>query len=138
MKNNVHPAINNRGLTLLEIVITLTVAAILGTIVFMFMSASLTHSTEPITLIQKAYSLDQIVEQITADYKTLLETDGDPLGTLDGRIAGNNYGQYSSSTGFIAFDGNNNEVSPDPSGENRILKVGITANNQTITVLFTK
>jgi hypothetical protein len=109
----------------------------------MFMSTSLTRSAEPITLIQKSYCLDKIVEQITADYKSLLETDSDPLGALDGKItAGNNYDDqdcsYSSNTAFIAFDGNNMEVSPDPSGENRILKVTITANNQTITVLFTK
>lgn len=136
---------NRNGFTLIEIIVTIVVAAIVGTIFIQFMSKSLTKSAEPLTLIQKAYSLNQIIEEITADYKVLLDSDSDTaLTTLktyieNGNISGNDpyYGQYSRQTGFIAFDGSNNEIL-DTSGDSRILKATITSDNQSITVLFTK
>ena len=74
---------NQKGFTLLEIIVTLTVASVLGTIIFLYMNTSLTRSTEPVTRIQTTYSLNQIVEQITADYKTLKDSNGDyDLATL--------------------------------------------------------
>jgi len=85
------------------------------------------------------------VEQITADYKTLKGSNGDyDLATLrsnieNGNVIGNTpyYGEYTRVTGYIKFDVGRNEE-PDGTGEDRILKATITANNQTITVLFTK
>ncbi|MBL7180143.1 MAG: prepilin-type N-terminal cleavage/methylation domain-containing protein [Desulfobacterales bacterium] len=44
---------NQKGFTLLEIIVTLTVASVLGTVIFLYMNTSLTRSVEPITLIQK-------------------------------------------------------------------------------------
>lgn len=133
------------GFTLLEIVVTLTVASVLGTIIFLYMNTSLTRSTEPVARIQTTYSLNQIVEQITADYKTLKDSNGDyNLTTLQGNIQNGNvvgntpyYGEYTQVTGYIKFNVGRNEE-PDSTGENRILKVAITSNNQTTTVLFTK
>jgi len=139
MKAEVHPFTPNCGFTLLEIIVTLTVASVLGTVIFLYMNTSLTRSTEPIARIQKTYSLNQIVEQITADYKKLLDTDSNPLATLQGRIAGNTYGQYTQQTAFITFSGPVSGLySEITNSGDRILKVAITLNNQTITVLFTK
>jgi prepilin-type N-terminal cleavage/methylation domain-containing protein len=135
---------SQKGFTLIEIIVTIILAAIMGTIFIQFMSKSLTKSAEPLMLIQKAYSLNQIIEEITADYKDLLDSDTTPIETLkiyieNGNIDGNNpyYGQYTQQTDFITFDGSKNEI-PDASGNNRILKAIITSDNQSITVLFTK
>jgi len=136
MRAKMHPIINCRGFTILEVVVTLTVASVLGTVIFMYMDTSLTQSVEPITHIQKSFSLNQIIEQITADYKDLLDNDDTPLQTLKAKIedAGNIYGQDSGTADFILFDTNNQEAS----GGDRILKAVISSNNKSITVLFTK
>ena len=128
----------------MEIIVTLTVAAVLGTIIVLYMDTSLTRSVEPITLVQKSFSLNQIIEQMTADYKELLDTDSSiALTTLQTNIQNGNddsdtpyYGEYSQSTKWLQFDSARNELSGD--NGDRILKAVITSNEQTITVLFTK
>jgi prepilin-type N-terminal cleavage/methylation domain-containing protein len=135
----------NRGFTLLEIIITLVVAAILGTAFIQFMNTGLIRSVEPVILVQKTFALNQLIEEMTADYKKLLESDPDPLATLKTYIDnGNNtastpyYGPYSPSTEYIQFSGGN-EIT-DVSGEDRVLKAVIasTSNTQSLTVLFTE
>lgn len=131
----------------MEIIVTLTVAAVLGTIIVLYMDTSLTRSVEPIVLVQKTYSLNQIVEQMTADYKALENDDGvHNLTTLqtniqDGNITGNDpyYGEYTQVTKYIKFDGGSE--ADDDSGDNRVLKATITSTSNeqvAITVLFTK
>ena len=108
------------------------------------MNTSLTQSAIPVTMVQKAYSLNQIVEKMTSDYFQLLKTDSNPLVTLNTYITNGNddsnspfYGDYSSTTQYIQFDGNRNEI-VDTSNNQRILKVVITKDNQSITILYTK
>ncbi len=135
---------NQRGFSLVEIIVTLTVAAVLSTIIVMYMDTSLTRSVEPITLVQKSFSLNQIIEQMTADYKELLDADSSTaLTILRTNIQNYNddsslpyYGEYSQSTKWLQFDSARNELSGD--NGDRILKAAITSNGQTVTVLFTK
>ena len=135
---------DRKGFTLIEIIVTIVLAAIMGTIFIQFMSKSLTKSAEPLTLVQEGYSLNQIIEEITADYKDLLKADSDTaLTTLNtyianGNISGNDpyYGEYTRVTKYIKFSGGNE--ADDMSGDNRILKAVITLDNQSITALFTK
>jgi prepilin-type N-terminal cleavage/methylation domain-containing protein len=142
------------GLTLLEIIVTLTVASILGTIIFMYMNTSLTRSAEPVVLVQKAYALNQIIEQMTADYNSLLDADSSTALTIlrtniqNGNDDSNSpyYGEYSESTKWLQFDNTRNELSGD--NGDRILKAVITIDEETIggikiaeqkvTVLFTR
>ena len=132
-----------KGFTLLEVVITLVVAAILATIITQFMGTSLTRSSEPLVKLQEGLSLGEVMERMTADYKRLLATDDDPLGTFkanveNGNIVGNTpyYGEYSRTTEYIGFTGGA-EV-PDSSGDNRVLKVVISSGDQSLVSLFTK
>jgi prepilin-type N-terminal cleavage/methylation domain-containing protein len=136
----------DRGFTLLEIVITLVVASVLGAVLAQYMNTVLARSTKPIDFLQKTYSLNQVVELITADYQALEDDDGDhDLTTLqtniqNGNITGNNpyYGKYTQVTKYIKFDGGSEAL--DDSGDNRVLKATITStlNEQVIAVLFTK
>jgi prepilin-type N-terminal cleavage/methylation domain-containing protein len=133
---------NQHGFSLLEIVVTLIVSAFLGTIFVSYLGTSLMKSAEPVVMIQEGYSLNQIMESITADYKNLLILDETPLTTLEsyvvnGNVPENNpyYGTYTVETGYILFSGGN-EVSDTE--ENRILKVKIISNDQSLIALFTK
>jgi prepilin-type N-terminal cleavage/methylation domain-containing protein len=134
--------INDIGFTLLEIVITLVVASILGAVLAQYMSTVLARSAEPINFIQESFALNRIIEEMTTDYKDLLETDSDPLETLkgyidNGYIDGNipYYGLYTPVTKYILFSGG---AEVEDTTVKRILKVTITSSNQSVTVLFTK
>jgi type II secretory pathway pseudopilin PulG len=135
---------NDRGLTILEIIVTIVVAAILGTVLVQVMSTSLTRSSVPITLLQNTYSINQIIEEMTADYEELYENVNEKeydISTLRTYIETNspNYGPYSlDDIEYILFDASNIEISDEASPNPRILKVTISSNNQSLTVLFTK
>lgn len=147
MITKLHSIINDRGLTILEIIVTIVIAAILGTVLVQVMSTSLTRSSIPITLLQNTYSISQIIEEMTADYEELYdenerEYDISTLKTYieNGNVSSNTpyYGPYSLDyIDYIKFDASYNEIA-DASGDDIILKAIISANNQSITVLFTK
>ena len=142
MITKLHSIINDRGLTILEIIVTIVVAAILGTVLVQVMSTSLTRSSVPITLLQNTYSINQIIEEMTADYEELYDEDEKEydISTLKTYIETNspNYGPYTlDEIKYIKFNASNIEED-DISGDNNILKVSISSNNQSLTVLFTK
>ncbi len=138
---------NQKGLTILEIIVTIVIAAILGTVLVQVMSTSLTRSSVPITLLKNTYSISQIIEEMTADYEELYDEyvkkyDISTLKTFieNGNVSSNTpyYGPYSLDyIGYIEFGASYNEIA-DTSGDNRVLKVTVTSNNQPLTVLFTK
>ncbi len=155
MTTKLHSIINDSGLTILEIIVTIVIAAILGTVLVQVMSTSLTRSSIPITLLQNTYSVSQIIEEMTADYEDLYtieyvnlyneyvkKYDISTLKTYieNGNVSSNTpyYGPYSLDyIDYIKFDASYNEIA-DASGDDIILKAIISANNQSITVLFTK
>jgi len=57
-----------RGFTLIEIVITITLIAILSTMIFTFFGKSVTESVTPITRLKSSEALLTVMENITADY----------------------------------------------------------------------
>jgi len=59
---------NKSGFTLIEIIITVVVVAIFGSMVLTFLSKSLVDSSEPVKRLQKASDLNRIMANITADY----------------------------------------------------------------------
>ncbi len=134
---------DQKGFTFLEIIITLVVAAILGTILVQFMGTSLTRSAEPIVMVQEGFSLSEIMEKMTAHYKYLLATDSNPLTSFKNDIENGNatentpyFGDYSIQTAYITFS--DGDEAPDTSGNNRILKVIINKGDQSLAALFTK
>jgi prepilin-type N-terminal cleavage/methylation domain-containing protein len=144
MTPDVSKPLSQNGFSLIEIIVTLVVAALFGTMFLQYMGTSLTKSAEPVIDVQKAYETGKIMESLIADYKKLLLMDENPLTTFEtyianGNIEGNTpyYGGYTARTSYIMFDEDGNETA-DESGENRILKVSITSSDQTLTSLFTK
>ena len=59
------------GFTLLEIVVTLIVAAILGAVLVEFMGTAMTRSAEPLIAVKKTADLVGVMEHISADYDFL-------------------------------------------------------------------
>jgi len=134
---------HQKGFTLVEILVTLTVAAILGAILFQFLGSSMTQSATPIVLAKQGYRLNRIMEKMASDYKKLLVTDTDPLATFKTHVDnGNNiastpyFGDYAIQTSYIVLTGG--VEAPDASGDDRVLKVTLTVDRQSLTVLFTR
>ena len=59
---------NDRGFTLLEIIITLTVTAVLATMIYTYFGKAFTESVTPITRLKSSAALQRVMENITADY----------------------------------------------------------------------
>jgi len=132
------------GFTLLEIIITFIMAAFLGSMLVEYMGTSLTRGGEAVVMVQDGFSLNSVMEKITADYEDEYKNGSYALSTFKSNIEGGNistnspyYGEYSVVTGYIAFDAGGMEIA-DTSGTNNLLKVTITANNQSLAVLFRK
>jgi prepilin-type N-terminal cleavage/methylation domain-containing protein len=62
------PEHHARGFTLIEIVITITITAILSTMIFTYFGKVFTESVTPITRLKSAEALQRVMENITADY----------------------------------------------------------------------
>jgi predicted phage tail protein len=131
------------GLTLLEIVVTFIIAAFLGSMLVEYMGTSLTRGGESVILIQDGFSLNGVMEKITADYENEYLNDNYDFNTLKSNIENGNvvtntpyYGEYTVQTAYIIFSGGNE--APDSSGDNNILKVTIGSGNQALTTLFRK
>jgi len=64
-----HRMKNNRGFTLLEVIISLVVAAILGAMLVQFMGTGLMKSYNPFILAENGTYLNRIMEKMTSDYR---------------------------------------------------------------------
>ena len=143
--------LNQKGFTLVEIIVTIVLAAILGAMFLQVMETNLTGSVEPLIRVQDTFILNEVMEKITADYKKLTIEDQTPLATLKSRIGNKdeevtngNYGSYTVKyNDYILFnddDGDSiyDEVHDDGSGGNKILKVTVSIGDERLTSLFTK
>ena len=145
MKTAVPLAGNKAGFTLLEVIVTLIVASILGAILMEFMGTNVQKSYEPVYMAQNSMGVNQIIEKMNADYKRQLLLSPTPLqdfrtDVINGNnIASNPYfGDYSVATAWIRFNPTTYLEEPDPSPDPRVLKVTVTHQNRAVTALFTK
>ena len=90
-----------RGFTLIEIVITITITAILSTMIFTYFGKAFTESVTPITRLKSAAALQRVMENITADYNVYPKWRSGTAYTAGGRVIPTNFNAhyYSSSAG---------------------------------------
>lgn len=130
---------DDSGFTLIEIIVTLTVAAILSVMLVQFMGTSISRSTEPVLSIQEGMALQGIFENMNADYKLLLFTDNSPLDEFKTRVTAGIYGTYSVESNYIIFDNNQIEAPCDTNTTDcRLLKVTISIGDHSLTSLFAR
>jgi prepilin-type N-terminal cleavage/methylation domain-containing protein len=136
------------GFTLVEVIITLVVASIVGVMAFSILGSSMTKSSDPLFRIQKTYALQQVMENFLAAYEK--DYAGDLPGLRDaiaggvispagneGATLNNSFGQYTIvENHFIKFV-SNQEVAADPADPQSLLKVTIkNSNNEILTYIF--
>lgn len=125
------------GFTLIEIIITLVIASILGVVIFQYLGSALTRSSDPIFRLKKALSLQQVAENIHADYKKNFSTNMVGLKAKIENPSTSGYGNYAVVTSkYIKFSNFQEIDEPDPNIKT-MLKVTIKNDqNETLTMLL--
>jgi prepilin-type N-terminal cleavage/methylation domain-containing protein len=123
------------GFTLIEIILTLVIAAVVAAGLVQYFGTSLWQSSIPIERLRQALELQEVMENITADYR---ENYTSNLTGLQTNIGDNDYSPPSytvveNETGFIVFDDDNVAVGTDTS---TLLKVTIKNDSGILTTLF--
>lgn len=130
---------NQKGFTLIEVIITIIMASILGSVLFSYVGTAVIRSGEPIGRLRDSLALNQVMENITNDYNT----NNQDIEALNGSVGDegddetNNYGNYHVEENryikFVSGAEQNDTVSPCT-----ILKVTISDNTgEKFTSLFT-
>lgn len=129
-----------RGFTLLEVIISILVAAVLGTILVQYMSSGLSSSVVSLNNIKDDYVLEQVIEAFTRDYRYWLENDPNQTITnfktdyIDKYING----QISVLTGAGKTEIVSNFSAGDDAAGVQVLRVTVSDGTRTLSTLFTK
>lgn len=136
-----------KGFTLLEVIVGLVVLAVMAAMLVTFMGTGVVQSANPVLLAQNGAYINQIVENMSADYKYLMSTNASPLSTFITRVGaeGSSQTQYSDGSHPYTIVDNHrisfptgSPVTESPDGSGKILKVTVRYKGLTLTALFTE
>ena len=130
------------GFTLIEIIVTILLAAILAALMFQFMGTALTGSSGPVDIVRDSAEMEQLMEEIISAYvKEINDTIADPTDALDTIVA--NYAARDDVTlRYITFDDVTGVENPSPgpepgTPETNTLKVTVQSAGHSLTTLLT-
>jgi prepilin-type N-terminal cleavage/methylation domain-containing protein len=130
-----NPGQDNRGFTLVEAIVTIMVAAVMGVIFAQLMGTAMSRSANVVENVKKEAGAEAIVERILADYLAEMNK-SDPTGAL-GEIKGRDYG-IDVNKKFIKFMADGTEdPGHGPNTPSDTLKVGVKAIGGDLTILLT-
>lgn len=82
------------GFTLIEVIIAITVSAVLAVILVQFFSLHTARSWQPIQNLNQGLSLQGAMDKISSDYRNLLVTEPQPLVRLQQKIVNGSDSNY--------------------------------------------
>lgn len=126
------------GFTMLEVIVTILIAAIMGTIAIQFSGSSLSMSAQTVNRIQNTFNLNDIMEKITRDYRTWVDANpGAAISEFHAQLLAN--ADYSA---FIdtSATGTDSSYFVDATGDTTIdlLHLTLTDGTQSLVALFTQ
>jgi prepilin-type N-terminal cleavage/methylation domain-containing protein len=115
---------NSKGFTLIEIIVTIVAAGILGAIFVNLMGTALNSSWNAVEIVRDESNGEGVMELIIADYVKIINPS--PPGDLDTIVQNKDKGDYGSNVTmqYIEFDASGNEI---PSALKENLKVVVQA-----------
>lgn len=146
------------GFTLVEVIVAMTVSAILAVVLVQFFSVQTSRSWQPIQHLNQGLALQSAMDQITSDYRNLLINDAQPLVSLQRNIT-NGSGNYWPNDRAIqvlanhCFDFNQDAPSQFSEGlartpclhtadpddtDDTLLKVTLSFGDQSLTTIFSR
>jgi prepilin-type N-terminal cleavage/methylation domain-containing protein len=133
-----------RGFSLVELIVTLVVAAILGTILVVYMSGGITKSGIPLIWVKQEFGVYRAMERITAVYQNDLKTTPFSLTTFKNKI--DTTGEVNTICGSDTCIDNVTVVNTafplaggtETGTDTNIIKVTLRKGDQSLTSLFTQ
>ena len=102
--------IGSEGFTLVEIIVTIVAAGILGVIFVQFMGTALEASWNAVEIVRDESSGESVMEQIIADYVADINSDpGNALNNVVTNYNGQTINGINITTQYIVFDATGNE-----------------------------
>lgn len=102
--------IGSQGFTLVEIIVTIVAAGILGVIFIQFMGTALEASWNAVEIVRDESSGESVMEQIIADYVADINSDpGNALNNVVTNYNGQTINGVNITTQYIVFDASGNE-----------------------------
>jgi prepilin-type N-terminal cleavage/methylation domain-containing protein len=142
MKTGCVSVSGSRGFTLIELIVTIAITAIMASMYFQIMGVSLIGNVQQINTLNNSMALYQVMEAMVGDYNNLMATSATPLATFSSRVQNNtgNYGTYTVvANGYVTYDAGGNESAASGTGTGaQTLKVKISNGVITLTMLFTQ
>jgi prepilin-type N-terminal cleavage/methylation domain-containing protein len=123
----------DEGFTLVEVITTIVMAGILGTVMMQFMGTNISRSSRSVVSVQNGYQLREAMEEINRDYRGWLENSPDSaLSDFKTRYID------TFTNPDISLEATYIDVDSGKDGDIDILKVVISDSPQTMMMLFTK
>jgi type II secretory pathway pseudopilin PulG len=122
------------GFTLVEVIVTILAAAIMGVIFIQLMGTAMSRSTEAVENVRDEITAEALMEQIVADYVFEINK-ADPTSALQ-TIVDRNYGPNVAKV-FINFNAGV-EVALVPPNKSRTLKITVEAPGNNLVTLLTE
>jgi len=111
MKHFKFISIDSKGFTLVEIIVTLVAAGILGAIFIQFMGTALDSSWNSVEIVRDEAGAEAVMERIIAEYVADINADppDDPLGNVVTDYNGKTIEGITITTQYIYFDSSGDE-----------------------------
>lgn len=134
-----------RGFTLIEVIVTIILAAIMSTMMLSVSGTALRGNAEAFILATNQAQLVSITENITADYRAVYVSNTDPLTTIATRIgaAGSNqvntYGAYTVvANRRFDFTGTAPNFTEQANTSGNLLRITIQVNNSSASFILAR
>jgi prepilin-type N-terminal cleavage/methylation domain-containing protein len=120
------------GFTLIEVIVTIAVGAALACLLIQFTGSGLIKSAETVQQVDEDFSANDIMEQITADYRVWLATGATDLALFETDVLNNHAGSIvAGETGMVTLKSGEDAA-------NSILQITIAQDDFMLSTLFTR
>lgn len=129
---------NQKGFTLLEIIVTLILISITGVVMFPVLRTNLTKSAVPVIRVDNQYKLVQEMDRLTARYRDEIQKDTLNINTFKSTYVDTSAFVDAGSTGFVGMGqitGINGYTNQAP---DNILRVTLVDGDQRLVSFFTE